>query len=539
MIKKEKGITLIALVITIIILLILAGITIATITSDNGIIKNANEAKEQTEIAEEKEIVDMASLQAMGNNKRGNLVKEELQEQLDKITDNGKTEVSDNGEEFEIVFVDSNRYYTVDKEGNIIEEGKVVIDKSPGDITKDENGNDIEEGQPYEIWCIEDLIEWSQNYKNYKNSNIILGRTLDFKSNYSYTNGKMLGCNSIEELKELLTNTEGTGFTPINIFTGIFDGQGYEIQNVYINAKENIDIGGLFVAIGEPTKITVVKNIIMTGNIIGIKSVGGIIGCTNNVDKTGKVLIENCINKCTLKYNINPSGIIIEGVGGILGKNNLANTTDTVQIKNCKNYGTIDSISENFYSGIGGIAGCDYYNGLTINKCYNEGIINGNEINTAGIIGRGGKVIINSWNCGKVKGSGIAGRFCFNLYNCYNIGETTLSGILRGENNSNVVINNVYTTSFIGDKPIVYANISSSNSTVTNAFYSEQCTYKDTYGTAITEENMKANEQNEKSLISLLNSYVQTYNEKNKNNENFIELSYWKIDSKSGYPTFE
>ena len=36
--KTNKGITLIALVITIIVLLILAGVTIATLTGDNGIL---------------------------------------------------------------------------------------------------------------------------------------------------------------------------------------------------------------------------------------------------------------------------------------------------------------------------------------------------------------------------------------------------------------------------------------------------------------------------------------------------------------------
>ena len=36
--KKEKGITLIALVITIIVLLILAGVTVATLTGDNGLL---------------------------------------------------------------------------------------------------------------------------------------------------------------------------------------------------------------------------------------------------------------------------------------------------------------------------------------------------------------------------------------------------------------------------------------------------------------------------------------------------------------------
>ena len=46
--KNNKGITLIALVITIIVLLILAGVTIASLSGDNGILRRATEAKEQT-----------------------------------------------------------------------------------------------------------------------------------------------------------------------------------------------------------------------------------------------------------------------------------------------------------------------------------------------------------------------------------------------------------------------------------------------------------------------------------------------------------
>ena len=53
--KTNNGITLIALVITIIVLLILAGVTIATLMGDNGILTKANEAKKQNEIAEVKE----------------------------------------------------------------------------------------------------------------------------------------------------------------------------------------------------------------------------------------------------------------------------------------------------------------------------------------------------------------------------------------------------------------------------------------------------------------------------------------------------
>ena len=53
--KRNKGITLIALVVTIIVLLILAGISIVMLTGQNGILNRAAEAKEKTEVAQEEE----------------------------------------------------------------------------------------------------------------------------------------------------------------------------------------------------------------------------------------------------------------------------------------------------------------------------------------------------------------------------------------------------------------------------------------------------------------------------------------------------
>ena len=58
---KEQGITLIALVVTIVVLLILAGVSIAMLTGENGIIKRAQDAKENTRGGEVKERVDMAA----------------------------------------------------------------------------------------------------------------------------------------------------------------------------------------------------------------------------------------------------------------------------------------------------------------------------------------------------------------------------------------------------------------------------------------------------------------------------------------------
>ena len=78
--KKNSGITLIALVVTIVILLILAGISIGALTGDNGIIDQAHTAKEDTEIASWEEQIDLAIIDAEKKHREPTLddVKEEL-----------------------------------------------------------------------------------------------------------------------------------------------------------------------------------------------------------------------------------------------------------------------------------------------------------------------------------------------------------------------------------------------------------------------------------------------------------------------------
>ena len=38
-------------------------------------------------------------------------------------------------------------------------------------------------------------------------------------------------------------------------------------------------------------------------------------------------------------------------------------------------------------------------------------------------------------------------------------------------------------------------------------------------------------------IVNKLNEYVTTYNEENKDNEDFVKLKYWKAGD-NGYPTF-
>ena len=74
--NKNGGITLIALVITIIVLLILAGVTIAALSGDNGILTRAKEAKEKTQQSqkeEEKTLSNMENILGVYNFKNINV----------------------------------------------------------------------------------------------------------------------------------------------------------------------------------------------------------------------------------------------------------------------------------------------------------------------------------------------------------------------------------------------------------------------------------------------------------------------------------
>ena len=71
--KENKGITLIALVITIVVLLILAGVSIAMLTGNNGILTQAQKSKQATEEAAQKEKEDLIKLEMLANNSNVNI----------------------------------------------------------------------------------------------------------------------------------------------------------------------------------------------------------------------------------------------------------------------------------------------------------------------------------------------------------------------------------------------------------------------------------------------------------------------------------
>ena len=457
-IKQTKGITLIALAITIMVLLILAGITISAITSDNGIIQNAGNAKEQSEIANEKEIIEKATVQAMGNNKYGNIEEQELQEQLDRETGKGKTEATDIGEEFEVIFTESSRYYIVDKDGNVGEGQDFTKDEHPGDFTIGENGEILNgEEKPYEISCIEDLVVLSNisrgkgNYieneeikeatqRTFSGKQFILTKNLNFNSTVSYADLSMtwrydeeeeayvIDETSTQNLRELLIDRNGVGFVPISedtssnnlMFAGNLDGQGFEIQNLYEITEST---GGLFCSVyGSTIENLGLTNVDITSN----GNVGGLSATSSG---------------SSYFYNIYVSGNIVgKNAGGI------AYGGGSARYINCCNLANIQGTK--CVGGIRGYAGLG--NSIIIVNCYNSGKLTSTGTSsaydsTSGIIGwvynSGTRNIINTCSLGSISKPGgtsqnfynVNGGAIVNLENCYYLDSIINENVIANE----------------------------------------------------------------------------------------------------------
>lgn len=114
-IKKQKGITLVALVITIIILLLLAGIAIATLGGENGLFTKVKQSKEKYSISEAKEKVELkiAELQIEQGKKGENLKKEDLPKM-----NNDEIDVRDTSN-FPVEVICNNYKFNIDSNFNV------------------------------------------------------------------------------------------------------------------------------------------------------------------------------------------------------------------------------------------------------------------------------------------------------------------------------------------------------------------------------------------------------------------------------------
>ena len=154
--KNVKGITLIALVVTIVVLLILAGISISMLTGENGIIKRAVEAKEESEKAEEIEAIGIAYNGVMADNKGNGVTDRELENELHN---NGRTDAHANGENPIIVSFDSGREYSVESNGKI-NETEYIPSVDIGDIFDPNGKNEEDDGYDNTKLHIGDFVDY-------------------------------------------------------------------------------------------------------------------------------------------------------------------------------------------------------------------------------------------------------------------------------------------------------------------------------------------------------------------------------------------
>ncbi len=266
-----------------------------------------------------------------------------------------------------------------------------------------------------EIQTINDLVELSNEVNSgdtKAGKYYVLTRDLDFTDINDYRENS-------DELKEELTNKDGTGFTPIgssttNSFQGNFDGGKHTLSNIYINNTVAEKSLGLFGVINNAK----ISNLTLTGEIkTSEKANTGIIG-----GSYGESIIRKCINRANMSSTA--SGL---STAGIVGE------TRGTLIQKCDNYGEISGSNN-----AGGIVGQNNNGNLIIEDSHNYGtIINNVGKNAGGILGRDNSTsnvttITNSTNEGPVKSTKTSG----NIYLGGLVGHAY--GTLNIENSKNL-----------------------------------------------------------------------------------------------------
>ena len=191
---KEKGITIVALVVTIIILLIISGFTIEVLIGKDGIISKTAETKQATEISSEKEKIQLAVIQTAQDNELLKIEVDKLNQNLINVFGKDETALKEDGNKYLVKIVKTQRYYSVDANREVtllgnasdieknmqnLERGENLLDlaklKSNTYISS-ENGGEVE----YNGWSASDYM-YVGNWKNV----LVVSDNSSFLSSYN------------------------------------------------------------------------------------------------------------------------------------------------------------------------------------------------------------------------------------------------------------------------------------------------------------------------------------------------------------------
>ena len=161
--REEKGITLIALIITVVVLIILAGIGIGALVNQDGIVDKANEAKLETEKKDIEEQINIMTIQSM--DKYGNVIRETLKTKLEDLPE-GK-EIVDGGNYIGVIYPEYEFYIELGS-GKISEiKPPIVVDgvPIPSEYTASQISTEDSESEGLVIYEIPEgaTVNWTDN----------------------------------------------------------------------------------------------------------------------------------------------------------------------------------------------------------------------------------------------------------------------------------------------------------------------------------------------------------------------------------------
>lgn len=119
--QNTKGITLIALVVTIVVLLILAAIAINLTVGNNGLLSRAKDAKSKYDDSYYKEMIELAVASLKIDDKNEDITRDSLKKELDNNLGEGKYDLSIGKSPYVIIPNNSSTRYIVTSNGNVIE----------------------------------------------------------------------------------------------------------------------------------------------------------------------------------------------------------------------------------------------------------------------------------------------------------------------------------------------------------------------------------------------------------------------------------
>ena len=217
------------------------------------------------------------------------------------------------------------------------------------------------------------------------------------------------------------------------------------------------------------------------GSITGGNGVGGVVGY-------GGGAVTDCYNEGSITGKRN--------VGGVVGYNEGGTVTD------CYNEGSITGKEDGTY--VGGVVGYNADEG-TVTGCYNEGSVTGEEY-VGGVVGLNNGTVTNCYNTGSVTGErrvsggllggvvgGVVGLNNGDVTNCYNTGNVTGDEEVGGVIGSNDgVVTDCYNIGSVTGGSYVGGVVGhKEKGIVTNCYYYiDCCASSNSYGTALTNEQM-------------------------------------------------